>query len=185
VLGSGNHILVQVKNNQETLLKDCEKISHTRPPKETHSQDIEYGRNRIEQRSIKVWDHFRLSDPDWRPLVKEVIMVHRSRQVFSTKNKQWENQEEISYYISTTVLTAKEYMKGIRSHWGIENRNHHVKDVSFLEDRSRIRKNPGIFARARSCALSLMRINNVTNVSDALYKNSLNIDLALAYRGIL
>ena len=42
---------------------------------------------------------------------------------------------------------------------GIENRNHDVRDVSCNEDRSRIRDNPGIMARARSFALNIISHN--------------------------
>ncbi len=61
----------------------------------------------------------------------------------------------------------------IRRHWGIENRNHHVRDVSCDEDKSRIRDNPGIMARARSFALNILRTNGITNVAQALW-NALN-----------
>jgi phage-related protein len=40
--------------------------------------------------------------------------------------------------------------RAIRKHWGIENRAHCIRDCSFAEDASRIRKNPGVFARIRS-----------------------------------
>ena len=52
---------------------------------------------------------------------------------------------------------------------GIENRNHYVRDVSCDEDKSRIRDNPGIMARARSFALNIMRKNGITNVAQALW----------------
>jgi hypothetical protein len=52
---------------------------------------------------------------------------------------------------------------------GHRNRNHYVRDVSCDEDRSRIRDNPGIIARARSFALNIIRHNGVTNVAQALW----------------
>ena len=47
----------------------------------------------------------------------------------------------------------------IRKHWGIENKSHYTRDVTFREDASRIRKNPGIFARLRSFAYNILRCN--------------------------
>jgi hypothetical protein len=44
-----------------------------------------------------------------------------------------------------------------------------VSDVTLGEDRCRIRWNPGIFARLRSFALNILRENQVTHVSEALY----------------
>jgi hypothetical protein len=68
-----------------------------------------------------------------------------------------------------------------RGHWGIENRNHHVRDRTLGEDASRIRCRPGIFARIRSFALNILRAHGVTNVSEAIYTNALSLDCLLAY----
>ena len=72
----------------------------------------------------------------------------------------------------------------IRHHWGIENRDHYVRDVSLAEDASRIRTNPGIMARTRSMALNLLRANGVQNVALALWENALRLDRVLRYRGL-
>jgi predicted transposase YbfD/YdcC len=83
--------------------------------------------------------------------------VERKREIFDTKKKQWKNTDETVYYISTILLSAEEFCKAVRNHWGIENGNHHVRDVSMNEDKSRIRNNPGIFARLKSFALNILR----------------------------
>ena len=113
------------------------------------------------------------------------MVIRRIRQVFSTKVKKWNQTQETSFYISTTSLNPSEYMHAIRVHWAIENKNHHVKDVTLAEDASRIRVNPGNFARLRSWALGILRINQIKNVSKALYENTLNISAPLNYSGIL
>jgi hypothetical protein len=64
--------------------------------------------------------------------------------------------------------------------WGIENRDHYVRDVTLGEDDSRIRHRPGAMARIRSAALNILRANGVQNVSQALYINALNLDHLLA-----
>ena len=56
--------------------------------------------------------------------------------------------------------------------------------MSFDEDKSRIRDNPGIMARARSFALNIMRKNGVTNVAKALWNGALSLDHILAYKAI-
>jgi predicted transposase YbfD/YdcC len=61
----------------------------------------------------------------------------------------------------------------IRHHWAIENRSHYVRDSSFREDASRIRCNPGIFARLRSFASNILRFNGVENVHDTRYRITL------------
>ena len=64
---------------------------------------------------------------------------------------------------------------------GIENRDHHVRDRILREDDSRIRRQPGIFARLRSFALNILRANGVGNVSEAIYTNALSLDRLLAH----
>ncbi|MBI2236350.1 MAG: hypothetical protein HYU60_05255, partial [Magnetospirillum sp.] len=79
---------------------------------------------------------------------------------------------------------ATAWAAAIRAHWGIENRNHYVRDVSCDEDKSRIRDNPGIMARARSFALNIMRKNGIANVAQALWNGALSLDHILAYKAI-
>jgi hypothetical protein len=66
--------------------------------------------------------------------------------------------------------------------WGIENRSHYVRDVTFGEDASRTRIKPTHFARFRSFAINILRANGVENVARELYINALNFDNALSYR---
>jgi len=53
------------------------------------------------------------------------------------------------------------------------------------EDKSRIRKNPDIFATLRSFSLNIMRNNNVKNISNAMFRNSLNINKLFRYNNLL
>lgn len=98
-----------------------------------------------------------------------------------TKSGLWHATDEVSYSVGQIALTAQEYANAIRNHWGIENRNHYVRDVTFHEDASRIRKKPGHFARLRRVALNILRANRVTNVAAELYINALNFQNMLAY----
>jgi len=43
---------------------------------------------------------------------------------------------------SAAGFSAKLWNAWIRGHWRIENGSHHVRDTTFAEDASRIRKNP-------------------------------------------
>jgi predicted transposase YbfD/YdcC len=151
---SGNEALVQVKGNQKTLLNDCQTITATTLPTEVYQEPITKTRNRIESRKVEIFVAPPLTDADKWALVKGVIKVERKRRVFETKTKLWQNSDETSFYISTIVLRAQEFGQAIRQHWGIENRNHYVRDVTLGEDKSRIRINPHIFAKLRSFALT-------------------------------
>ena len=97
----------------------------------------------------------------------------------------WDQRGEVAYYISSaTGLPAATWGDIIRGHWGIENRQHYVRDVSCDEDRSRIRDNPGIMARARSFALNILRHNGETNIAQALWNGALSLDTILQYKAI-
>jgi len=179
-----NGVIVQVKKNQKTLLNDCEHIANTAIPDDIFTEPFEKKRNRIESRKAEVFLSPLLTDAKKWDSVEAVIKIDRFRQVFDTKKKEWKNNHEASFYISTTILDAKETCRGIRGHWRIENGNHYVRDVSMGEDRSRIRHNPHIFAKLRSFALNILRKNKVKNVSHELFRNCMDINRLFDYIGL-
>ena len=79
-------------------------------------------------------------------------------------------RDPATYHVCDIVPSAKETARAIRKHWGIENRAHYICDCSFAEDASRIRKNPGVFARIRSFAANILRFNRTENVGNARYR---------------
>lgn len=185
VKNSGNEIIVQVKNNQKKLLESCEDATKKRKNPSDKYISKNKIRNRKETREIQTFiglKHLPKNiNKEWGKYFKMIIKVNRSRKEFNTEKKQWIKSNEISYYISTVKLTAKESAKAIRRHWGIENRNHYVRDVAMNEDKSRIRVNADRFVRLRSFALNILRVNKVENVSQELYKNCLNINRIFSY----
>jgi len=56
-----------------------------------------------------------------------------------------------------------------RAHWQIENRLHHVRDCTFDEDRSQVRRanRPHAMASLRNAAISLLRLAGATNIAAA------------------
>jgi predicted transposase YbfD/YdcC len=182
---TGNDVIVQVKGNQKTLLNDCEMIAATTRPAEVYQEPLTKTRNRIESRRVEIFISPALTNAEEWALVKVVIKVQRFRQLLDTRTNTWKNSDETSFYISTIILRAQEFCDAIRNHWGIENRNHYVRDVTLGEDKSRMRTNPHIFAKLRSFALNIMRKNNVENVSLELFENCMNLDKVLNYVGVL
>ena len=181
---TGNEVVVQVKENQPTLLHDCQRTAETLRPAEVYQEPLTKSHNRIESRKAEVFTPPSLTDADKWSWVEAIIKVERQRQVFDTKAKCWQRSDETSFYISTTVLSAAEFCQGLRAHWGIENRDHYVRDVTLGEDKSRIRTNPHIFAKLRSFALNILRANHVENVSLELFNNCMNLSKVLNYVGV-
>lgn len=54
-----------------------------------------------------------------------------------------------------------------RGHWQIENRLHYVRDVTYDEDRSQVRRGnrPHAMASLRNTAISLLRLAGSTNIA--------------------
>jgi predicted transposase YbfD/YdcC len=98
------------------------------------------------------------------------IRVNRDRLTRSAATGLWRDTSETALLVSEVVLPAAGCAKAIRHHWHIENRSNYVRDGSFAEDASRIRRNPGIFARLRPFAANILRFNGIDNISDGRHR---------------
>ncbi|MGF1653692.1 MAG: ISAs1 family transposase, partial [Actinomycetales bacterium] len=58
----------------------------------------------------------------------------------------------------------------VQGHWSVENKPHHVRDVAYAEDGSRVRSGhaPRIMATLRNTAISLLRLAGATNITAGL-----------------
>ncbi len=164
------------------MLRKIRQTAENNTPLERHETLDRKKRSRSETRIVEVFDAAGLRDTAWNGLIRRIIRVTRSTLTRNAKDGMWSRREETSFYVCSAPLGAEKAAQAIRSHWGIENRNHYVRDVSMLEDMSRIRVNPGIFARARSLALNILRANGETNITEAIWRNTLNFNRVLEYR---
>jgi hypothetical protein len=73
-----------------------------------------------------------------------------------------------------------------RNHWGIENRLHYVRDVTFEEDGSRIRTGnaPRVMASLRNLVISLLRLAGINSIPKALRQFAAKPNLALRLIGL-
>ena len=71
--------------------------------------------------------------------------------------------DEVRIYIMSRKMSARSFGAAVRGHWGIENSLHWQLDMSFGEDRSRVRKDHAAanMAALRRMALGLLK-NEVT-----------------------
>lgn len=185
VLGSNNHLLVQLKRNQPTLHDVMVLHSNDEAPNDTHKMYDVGKHNRIETRIASTWLlRPNIGTKEWHNHFKTLIRVERKVDRFNTRKKDWDRSEEASYYLCDLELTAEQANTTIRKHWGVENKLHYIRDTRFDEDASRIRVNPSIFALLRSFAFNLLRFNKIENISLALYDNALSLDRLLKYEGL-
>ncbi len=166
-------LIVQVKDNQPILLKQVAAICETATPLGSElSRDI--GRNRDERRAVTVFDPAdKLTDTDWRSHVAAIIRVERKVYTRNSKTGLLGHSAEIAFCISNAPITAARAGTAVRGHWGIETTSHYSRDVTFGEDRSRIRTNPGVFARLRSFAFNILKANRMGTLSQDRYRAAL------------
>ena len=116
-------------------------------------------------REIEVYDDFYNIDTNKFFGIKEIVKVTRTTYF---KNSDY-SSSEISFYISSKKMPAKEYNIGIRAHWAVESM-HYVKDVTFGEDASLIRTGhaPTNFSIIRNIAMNVLRRENYLNFPQAI-----------------
>ena len=88
---SGNEAVVQVKENQPTLLQDCQTIAQTQRPADVY-QEPATGSRAARSRSSPSLTH-----ADKWSLVEAVVKVDRHRLVFDTKTKCWQPSDETAF----------------------------------------------------------------------------------------
>ncbi len=159
-----SHYVMVVKANQAGLLARVSALPwHDIPVAAT---DDTHGHGRDEHRRFQI-----VTAPRgirW-PYAKQVIRITRERLEIATGKA----SSEIIYAVCSLPFEhAKpaQIAVWIRSHWGIENSIHWVRDVTYDEDRSRaaVRSGPQVMATMRSTALNLHRLAGAANIAEAI-----------------
>jgi predicted transposase YbfD/YdcC len=148
--------------------------------KHDYYQEVESGHHRIEKREVWVVPVEEIPglDPkgEWKGL-KTIVMVIRERVCWNKTTRQ------THFYLSSWMENALKMAGAIRSHWGIENSVHWILDVTFAEDKSRIRKEnaPENFALLRRLALNILKqdIGDKRSVKRKRYLAGLDNDYLL------
>jgi len=88
--------------------------------------------------------------------------------------------------LSVQKATPERLLELNRGHWSIENSLHYVRDVTFAEDLSQIRTRnaPQVMASLKNLVISILRINQHTNIASALRHYAANPQLTLALIGL-
>jgi predicted transposase YbfD/YdcC len=138
---AGAHYVLQVKDNQPTLLANAKatavELVRRRRPSEAPAQkqrhhDVDKGHGRIESRTcILTRDLSAIERPDdWKDVAGIAIVLRERQDVISGKTSR-----ETSYFIvSDPEATAASIAAIIRNHWAIENKLHWSLDVTWGSD---------------------------------------------------
>jgi len=153
--------MLAVKGNQGSLYEDIKELFDY--AQETAFADCDYHKTEDQNHGrVEIRECWTISDPeylgrirnlsDWKDL-QTIVMVKSERRIGEKRTS------EVRHYISSLDGDAKQALKAVRGHWGIENKVHWVLDVAFREDDSRVRKGNGAqnFAVLRHIALNLLK----------------------------
>jgi len=107
------------------------------------------------------------------PHVRQVCRLERHRVRLRRGRPVGSPSVAVCYLITSLAperADAAALLRYQRGHWGIENRLHWVRDVTFGEDRCTVRSGaaPQALAACRNLAIALLRRRGATNVAAAL-----------------
>jgi predicted transposase YbfD/YdcC len=165
----GDYVL-GLKGNQEQLRDETanffEQALKTSPAESgcTYFSTIEKDHGRIETR--EVWAS---EDLEWLPMRQDWEALRSLACVKSTREEKGKTTIETRFYISSLPAVAENLGQVIRLHWAVENKLHWHLDITFNEDKSKIRSGNGAenFSLLKRCVLNLIK-------ADTTKKDSIN-----------
>ena len=159
----GAYFVLPVGGNQPGLFDQLDALPWTQTPIGWMTYDRGHGRQEI--RTIQV-----------RPAPAGIKFPH-VHQVFLVERHFYDLRwEPLSCQAVLGVTSLPAHKAGpqrlatlVRGEWSIENRDHYVRDVTFSEDRCRVRTGtlPSILAAMRSHAIGALRLLGFTNIAEA------------------
>lgn len=156
--------MIQLKKNQSKLYEALkQQLLQAAPMDEAEMKDKKRGKLttwQVKQFKIEHLDgpgQYPTLRQKW-PSIERLLVIEKT-----VVNKSGWSESALtctSFRVSNvTNLTAKDFAEGIRGHWGIENRNHWVRDVILGEDDNRIKHTNGAISMAvfNSIAINFLR----------------------------
>ncbi len=130
------------------------------------ASDLDKGHGRLETRTIRTSDAIRGWD-EWADVARG-FCLDRERHLLKSARRERERVYGITSLPRDQAGPA-DLLGLIRGHWGIENRSHYVRDVTFGEDHSQVRVGsiPQVMAALRNTAIGLMRLAGHASIASA------------------
>ena len=161
------HYLITVKRNQPGLHAQLAALPWRQVPVAYDAR--EKGHGRAERRTLKVTA---VAAGLAFPHAAQAIQIVRRRRPLTGKHtKKW-STETVYAVTSLTAIRARPAALAqiVRGHWGIEDRLHWVRDVTYDEDRSQVRtgNGPRVMASLRNLAIAILRLTGHASIAAAL-----------------
>lgn len=169
VEGQGDYVMI-VKDNQPRLREDIETLFADPKAADRFIDDrastTDKGHGRLEVRTLQTSSALN-EYLDW-PGVQQVFRLDRKTTILKTGDVRTETVYGITS-LSAQRADAAQLLSLARGQWCIENRSHWVRDVTFGEDRSQVRKGylPQVMAALRNCAINVLRLLHFPFIPDA------------------
>ena len=171
-----------VKDNQPALREAIALLfaRHPGPGDDLRmTRQVNKGHGRIETRTL--WASVDLNAYlDW-PGVAQAPCLERVF-VYPSQNKTLSEREYGITSLRPDQIDLDTLLTRWREHWGIENKDHWVRDVIMGEDASRVRTGtlPQLLAAFRSAVISLIKMLRFSSVKAARRHFALDLHQALA-----
>jgi hypothetical protein len=144
---------------------------------------VDKGHGRIDVR--RIWTSTALNDYLSFPHVRQVFRIERITTDLVGNPKRHEVVHGLTS-LPESKASAADLLYFNRGQWEIENRLHWVRDVTFDEDRSQVRRGdaPQAMASLRNLAISLLRMAGATNIASATRHLGWHPDAVLRLLGL-
>jgi predicted transposase YbfD/YdcC len=178
---NGDYFMI-AKGNQANLQQDIAfYFDDFSSPIVSHTTTVELGHGRIERRTL--YATVELNDYLNWPAVGQAGLIERVRIAKSTGELLSHEREFFVTSLIPEQASPPQLLQINRGHWTIENKSHHVRDVSFNEDASHVRKGSSaqVMAAFRNATLVMLRRVGVARIREAFIKNSVQPLNTLCY----
>ncbi len=163
IRAAGGHVVLTVKDNQPTLAADLATLFADPLTRVCEAETLDCHRGRRERRRLRVSSDltaYLATDSPW-PDIAQVAHLTRTVETRGTTGAPATVRTETVSLITTLPAehaSPARLLDLVRGHWHIENGLHYVRDVTFGEDRSRLRTGnaPQILAALRNLVITLI-----------------------------
>jgi predicted transposase YbfD/YdcC len=148
------HYVLALKQNRAKLFKAAGAVIDTARKPSRAAEKTTSAHGRRERRKAVVVPAAELGQAHGFP---DLVAIGRIESWRSTTAKP--AKPKVRFFLLSRKLSAKQLLKVVRAHWGIENNLHWVLDVLFGEDACRTRKDhaPENLAAIRKIALNILQ----------------------------